>query len=120
MNEVNDLCDTLKEKFTRMENENNSLREKIKKLESGMYEKEEMARIKSRYDEMKKDYYRGFPITEKEEEKINKWMQQHEKEHSGGHGAIGGKYTYVFTPTAIMTFGSVKCTCGAEYDFDFD
>lgn len=31
-------------------------------------------------------------------------------------GAIGGKYTYEFTPTTVATAAVLKCGCGAKID----
>ncbi len=73
--------------------------------------------MEKKYHEMRDDYYRGFPITKSEEKAITKWKSEHEKNHNGGYGAIGGKYTYHFIPTSIGIVGTIKCSCGAEFDF---
>lgn len=52
---------------------------------------------------MKNDYYRGFPISEKDDKKINEWIKKQRDSHHGGVGAIGGRFTYKFTPTGIGT-----------------
>lgn len=114
---IDKLCAILKEKFLRQEEDNERLKQKIKDLESGVFAEEEMAKMKLNYESMKKDYYRGFPISEKEMDNIRKWIGEHEKEHPGGHGAVSGKYTYEFTPTGIGTFGCVKCSCGKKFTF---
>lgn len=62
----------------------------------------------------------GFEINNKEYEAIEQWKREHEKEKHNGklkRGAIGGNYTYEFTPTSIGVIGSIKCTCGAEFVF---
>ena len=54
-------------------------------------------------------------------EKIRKWKEQHEKEKHNGNsyaGAVGGRYTYEFTPTSIGEFGRIRCSCGDHFDFD--
>lgn len=62
----------------------------------------------------------GFGITNEEWEAIHKWQHEHVKEvHSGisYSGAIGGRWTYIFTPTSLGDIGTVKCSCGAEFTF---
>lgn len=46
------------------------LEEENRKLKDDAYKDVEMARMKSQFDEMKADYYRGFPIAESEEKKL--------------------------------------------------
>ena len=69
---------------------------------------------------MKEQLY-GFEPTEREDVKIREWKEKHNNEaHNGSYayaGAIGGRYTYEFTPTSIGTIGVVKCICGAEFVF---
>lgn len=68
----------------------------------------------------------GFPISENEHESIQAWIKNHDEEKHGADykngkyrnsGAIGGAYTYEFTPTSIGTFGRVRCSCGRCFDF---
>lgn len=77
--------------------------------------KKQVESVKEAKEAMRKDMYRGFPITEEEKEAIHNWSKEHdEKEHKnprGYHGAIGGGFDYVFTPTSIGTIGI--CVCGA-------
>lgn len=74
----------------------------------------------------KEDLYRGFPISEKEQEKIREWELKHDAEKHGlktmeqramGHGCIGGSLTWCFTPTSIGTIGEVICSCGEKFTF---
>lgn len=62
-----------------------------------------------------------FSITPEQVEAIRAWKKEHEAESHGGSeyaGAIGGRYTYEFTPTSIGTFGRIRCGCSAKFDFD--
>lgn len=104
-------------KFLRAENE---------KLRNDHYKDEEMERMKSELDNMKKDYYRGFPITEEEEKSIKEWMKKHDEADHGyttdelkykANGVSGGRYSYHFTPTSLGVSGVVRCTCGTEFEF---
>ena len=40
----------------------------------------------------------NFYLTEKQQQKLNDWILHHEDVYTG---AIGGRYTYEFTPTSI-------------------
>lgn len=57
-----------------------------------------------------KDYYRGFPISKDEAEKIAEWKKKHNEEIHGNDIFSSG-YTYEFYPTGLGTFG--KCICSA-------
>ena len=123
---IDNLCLALKDKFEKQEEENNRLKEENEKLKTGLFEKEEMARLKNEYNKMLKDCIRGFPISEEEQETIEHWKEQHELEKHNlktfnqwlaFQGVSGGRYTYVFTPTAIGIVGEVKCTCGDSFEF---
>ena len=102
------------------------LQEENKKLKEEHYKDNELSQLKSELETFKKNYYNGFPITEKEREKIKEWKDKHEKEEHNIRtfedrlrrgGAIGGRYTYYFTPTSVGTVGTVRCSCGAEFTF---
>jgi hypothetical protein len=63
--------------------------------------------MKSEYDKMKSDYYRGFPISEEEDKKINEWIENQQKKNPGIGGVSGGRFTYKFTPTGLGTSGTI-------------
>ena len=60
--------------------------------------------MKEKYEKMKKAYFLGFPISEEEDKKIKEWI---EKRPKCNEGAIGGRYTYQFTPTSIGVIGTI-------------
>ena len=95
------------------------LEKENKALKDEHYKDGELQRLQEELTSLKGDLSRGFPISEEEQEKIREWQRKHEEEAHGVTNvtAIGGKYTYEFIPTSIGTFGSVKCTCGAKFDF---
>ena len=102
------------------------LEEENKKLKDNFYKDEELSSMKNELNKMKSDYYRGFPISEDEENRINEWIENHEREVHGiktyadklaSHGCCGGTYKYEFIPTSIGTIGTLKCNCGAEFTF---
>lgn len=62
-----------------------------------------------------------FVILPEQVEAIEEWKKQHTKEKHGGSeyaGAIGGRYSYKFTPTSIGTFGTIICDCGEKFEFE--
>lgn len=84
--------------------------ERIKELEKKLYEKKQ-----------RDDNVWTFTIEPEQVGRIKEWKEKHEAEkHNGSQyaGAIGGRYTYEFTPTSIGTFGRVRCSCGDRFDYD--
>jgi hypothetical protein len=65
-----------------------------------------------------------FNLTKEEVEKINAWRKDHDCKLDDDPifpgqkkiGAIGGQFTYLFTPTGLGTITIVRCGCGAEID----
>lgn len=88
-------------------NRNDYLKKEIEKVKSEKYVDEELSRLKSEYDRMKSDYYRGFPISEEEDKNIKEWKKNQQKKSSGIGGAAGGRFTYKFTPTGLGTVGTI-------------
>lgn len=74
------------------------------------------------------NFIRCFGLYMEQDEVIHKWMKEHDqaKHLRPGRktryaGAIGGAYTYRFTPTSLGTVVKVKCDCGEEIDVtDYD
>lgn len=111
--------DTLKYQNKRLMSEN-------ARLKSKNYKDEELTAMRVQLEAMRKDYYRGFSISEEEQKNIRNWMDKHDEEVHNCHtledkikrgGCIGGTYKYEFVPTSIGTVGTVKCSCGAEFTF---
>lgn len=107
------------DRIRRLESEN-------KKLKEENYKDEELTAMRVQLEAMRKDYYRGFLISEEEQKNIRNWMDKHDEEVHNCHtledkikrgGCIGGTYKYEFVPTSIGTVGTVKCSCGAEFTF---
>ena len=111
---IDKLCLILKDKFLRQEENNEYLREENKKLKEGILEKEEIARLKKDYETMREDCYRGFPISEDEKKAIDEWKTKYKDRH---YGAIGGGFTYKFTPTSLGTIGVIVGPDGDEFKF---
>ena len=88
-------------------NRNKYLMEEIEKVKSEKYADEELSKLKSEYDKMKSDYYRGFPISEEEDKNIKEWIKNQQEKNPGIGGATGGRFTYRFTPTGLGTVGTI-------------
>ena len=118
---IEDYLLNIKELSKNKENQIQELKAENAQLKEENYKDKELSSMKKQVESaradreaMRKDMYRGFPITEEEKEAIYNWSKEHdEKEHKsskGYHGAIGGGFDYVFTPTSIGTIGI--CVCG--------
>jgi hypothetical protein len=65
---------------------------------------------------------RTFTITDTEELKIKALIAHHNTTCPYGDpkkkmGAIGGRFSYTFTPTTIGTIASLECACGEKLAF---
>ena len=98
-NIVNDLLKRLRQLELSVEN----LKKENAELKSEHYKDEQLSNMKDKLNRMEKDYYRGFPISKEEEEQINKFQDKYRQYY----GAIGGAFTYKFTPTSIGVIGEV-------------
>lgn len=123
---LEDVLNEIKKEFDSKEIRIKYLEEENKKLKEKTWKDEQLSKMKEYYDQMQEDYYRGFPISESEQEKIRAWQKKHEEEVHGlttnkarleAQGVSGGRYSYHFVPTAIGTSGVVRCSCGAEFEF---
>jgi hypothetical protein len=59
---------------------------------------------------------RIFELTDEEEELIDEWRREHECPYKYHDGAIGGRISYVFTPTGIGVVMGAECACGSKID----
>lgn len=109
--EIEQLCDMLYEKFSREFKLNKALIEENRTLKEGVWEKEDVARLKKEVE----DLHRGFPITKKEWDDIYKWVDDHNTDINSRTPHFVKRFEFV--PTPIGYSGKVVCGCGAEYEF---
>lgn len=59
----------------------------------------------------------GFLVLDEEEERYEKWKEEHDKVCTQMDiGAIGGRTTWSFTQTGLGCIKIAKCACGEELD----
>ena len=107
MEDIKKTLQQVYDHYRKVCNQNDHLREEIEKVKSEKYADEELSRLKSEYEKMKSDYYRGFPISEEAGKKIKEWIDKQIKKNPSTGGAIGGRFSYKFIPTGIGTVGIV-------------
>ena len=114
-----DFFENIKYLIKTTKNRNDYLAEENRKLKDEAYKDNEIIKLKEENEKLWKENRRGFSISEEEQNLIDKWRENHnaEKHKSKGAGAIGGRFSFVFTPTSIGTVGKIKCSCGEEYVF---
>ena len=124
--DIAEMLDEILDNYKVNEETINRLQGTIKNLKDEAYKDSELDSMKKELDTIRDDLYRGFPISEKEKKSIEEWRLKHEAEAHGrdtlekrlsAHGAIGGSYTYIFTPTSIGVVGEFKCSCGETFTF---
>ena len=87
------------------------LREENDKLKNGVWEKEEISKLKNERDLYKEKLSLGFGITKEENDKINQWISNREIKNTG---SISGRYEYRFFPTGIGTICKIVDTTDGE------
>ena len=101
---IDEVLLKLKGRYQLQQDRNKWLREENEKLKSGVWEKEEIVRLKEELARYKEYMKYGFGISKGEHDKIEKWM---EKWKGTRLGAIGGGFEYRFQPTSIGTIVTV-------------
>lgn len=118
MQDIKKVLQELYDHYRSVVNRNEYLLKENERLKSDAYKDEELRKMKERYDSMKDGYYRGFPISEEENKKINKWIDKIVKKYPAGKATISGRYTYIFFPTSIGVSGKIKDNISGE-EFEF-
>ena len=118
--DIDTVLEDLKYLYTCQQEENDRLRNRNKELQDEHWKDETLQKMKTRLELVEDSARRGFPISEEESKKISQWKKNHIEQKHGGQlraGAIGGAFSYIFTPSSIGVFASCKCTCGEEFNF---
>ena len=118
---VNEETEDLNKKIDKFQSEKETFYNKDKYISSL---KDKCESLEKERDKYKNLYDDSFQISEDEHKKINKWISNHEIKKHGQKkgeyhycGAAGGCYSYIFTPTGLGVIGSIKCSCGEEFEF---
>ena len=74
-NDVAKLAGQLVDQFERQERQIKHLQEENRKLKEGVWEKEEVARLKRDFEKMYVEHSLGFSITPEQNAKIKEWMK---------------------------------------------
>ena len=117
-NEMLNQLDELKESIIAQADVEKHLRERLKEARDEAYASKEMQDMKAELEATRQELYNGFGIKDREWKEIDEWQKKHDAEvhgldtdrkrlHAGG--AIGGCYSYEFTPTSIGVIGVCKC-----------
>lgn len=109
--EIKKIAEQLVERYRCQSEQYNILKEENDKLKNGVWEKEEISKLKNERDSYKQQLSFGFGITKEENDKINQWISNRETRNTG---AIGGRYEYRFFPTGIGTICKIVDTTDGE------
>lgn len=112
LNTFDELIESLKQKYKRLEIINENLREENEQHRNKTYEIGYVSKLREENKRLKEDYYRGFPISKEEKESIDKWTTEHYKTCNRISGC-----SYHFYPTELGVAGVVQCSCGAKFEF---
>lgn len=111
---VEDKIEDLKQTLLYLTHNNDRLQRQFNELYDEKWADTTLQNMKNELEQTKQDMYRGFPISEAENKKINNWILKHDEEvHNNRehyHGVSGGGYEYSFHPTGLGTIS--YCICG--------
>lgn len=113
-----DAIKSIRTRYAKLEEENRRLVKKNQELRDGVFATDYVKKALAEAEKIRNEFRMGFPMTEEEVYKAQEWIKTHDKEehpHQSA-GAIGGRYTYEFTPTSIGVLCSVRCSCGDRCD----
>lgn len=124
--EINEHIDALVTMVTGLQEQNAELKAENERLHSAYDKDAAVAELKQELKELRDMYACAFCITKEQQERIDAWKKEHDGEVHGiwtaddrirAGGCCGGRYTYIFVPTSIGTSGTIRCHCGAEFEF---
>lgn len=109
--EIKKIAEQLVERYQYQSEQYDILKEENDKLKNGIWEKEEISKLKNERDLYKQQLSFGFGITKEENDKIKQWISNRETKDTG---AIGGRYEYRFFPTGIGIICKIVDTTDGE------
>ena len=93
---------------------NDRLQKQLNELYDEKWADKTLQKINEELLQAKSDMHRGFPISEKDEKKINQWILKHDENvhlnPNHYHGVSGGGYEFSFYPTGLGTIAHCVCT----------
>jgi len=118
---IDEVCDQIKEMVMSARESRDHAISELASLKEEKWKDNELQAMKTKLDQMKEDYWRGFPISAEEAAAIRSWEDKHwtnqhqaptTEKRLAKMGAIGGSFSYEFIPTSIGTSGLICCnTC---------
>lgn len=105
--DIRKVLQELYDHYRSIQNRNEYLKNELERVKSDKFKDEELAKMKSEYEKMKAEYYRGFAISEDEDDLIKEWEKHMIEKYPANSGAIGGRFRYEFVPTGVGTVGTV-------------
>ena len=113
INNIKEKIDSLKNSLLFIADVNNRLQKQVDELLNENWKDTKLQEIQQELNKVRADYNRGFHISEADDKKINQWILKHDEEihhnYNHYHGASGGGFSYVFTPTGLGTIGTCFC-----------
>lgn len=113
---IDDLCLALKDKFLKQEEQIKQLKNKIDYLSKENFKDEELKSLKEKIQILEREKCQGFFISDKEQEAIRKWHDNHDCKYKGTRLQGTSEYKFSIIP-GIGYNGYVKCSCGKEFCF---
>lgn len=99
---TDELCDAIKVMSDNKDKQIAALKLKLSKIQDEKWKDEELCSLKSRIDELESRFC--FELTQEENRIAEDFIKSYNKNY---FGAIGGAFTYKFTPTGVGTICSI-------------
>ena len=99
---TNELCDAIKVMSDNKDKQIAALKLKLSKIQDEKWKDEELLSLKSRIDELESRFC--FELTQDEKTIAENFIESY---NTNEFGAIGGAFTYKFTPTGLGTVCSI-------------
>lgn len=109
---LDELLEMIKNKYKHLELHKERVEKENEQHRNETYEKDYVSKLREENKRLREDYFRGFPISKKEKEAIDKWAIEHYKTCPYRRG-----YSYHFYPTELGVSGVVQCSCGEKFEF---